>query len=817
MTITSTQNRVTYAGNGAPGVPGTLVFAVPFRFLAIGDLVVLVRVDATGVSTTMTLDTNYSVAGEGAAAGGTVTFLIEDGEPQTGETLIIYGSPAMTQLVDYISGGTFPAESHEEALDRLTLQSTRTREIAERALPLTDVSTDGSGQYNANSNRISSLGTPTATTDATTKTYVDALVNNTALGPAPTGLIATGSVTSRLLADRWGEIKNVKDYGATGDGVTNDTVAIQAAVNAAVSAGGSVVFPPGVYSVSTVTVATGLRVLDCTNGTLKAQAATGTSGVLSFTSVSGATISARIDMSVAGAQKAIHADGVSDCVFTRCHITGFTNHATLNHYGIHMTGECVRNTITQNYIAGYSNPTQRGLLLDMHGGGQTGYGGFFTGTIVRATSPAVDTVISDNVLIDGSYAVNILGCEKFTISGNVCRGQNHRSLYSANASWNNSITGNQFLGFASSAVVLGYGTGHTLVSDNVCKNEGVVGLNGEAAINITTGSSSNHIYGNLIDAPVNYGVYMGADISDTRVVGNNIRNQYQAGIALDNDLVTPRPTYAVYSRVNYGAPPVGSSWSFANSTGNVIAGNTIGDGYTGRNTAAIAVAQIDAGGSTSTTRTTIVGNTVTGTNNVSYNLFLYSDTDARLTDVVISGNVFHEGNTVASYNSAGVTTWASKVRYFQGDVVLSSALSGEVSTFADGDTTPSVSINSPVRTFGFANTAPTVVTNFDDGYSGQVIVIRGSVNTTIEYDTLKIRPKGLLDVDMGSSNYFISFMLVGTVWVELWRSFEVAMGTYTATNVSTDRAYDANATTTAELADVLGTLIADLRLQGIVT
>jgi hypothetical protein len=34
---------------------------------------------------------------------------------------------------------------------------------------------------------------------------------------------------------------------------------------------------------------------------------------------------------------------------------------------------------------------------------------------------------------------------------------------------------------------------------------------------------------------------------------------------------------------------------------------------------------------------------------------------------------------------------------------------------------------------------------------------------------------------------------------------------YTPTNVSTDRAYDANATTIDELADVLGTLIADLQ------
>lgn len=39
---------------------------------------------------------------------------------------------------------------------------------------------------------------------------------------------------------------------------------------------------------------------------------------------------------------------------------------------------------------------------------------------------------------------------------------------------------------------------------------------------------------------------------------------------------------------------------------------------------------------------------------------------------------------------------------------------------------------------------------------------------------------------------------------------------YTPTNVSADRSYDANSTTTDELADVLGTLIADLQAAGLI-
>jgi len=57
----------------------------------------------------------------------------------------------------------------------------------------------------------------------------------------------SGSVL-RTLSDRFSDIINVKDFGATGDGITDDTLAIQNAISSSV--GGTVFLPRGTYTIS---------------------------------------------------------------------------------------------------------------------------------------------------------------------------------------------------------------------------------------------------------------------------------------------------------------------------------------------------------------------------------------------------------------------------------------------------------------------------------------------------------------------------------------------------------------------------------------
>lgn len=74
-------------------------------------------------------------------------------------------------------------------------------------------------------------------------------------------LVQSG-VTRKAAVDLLGgssSVINVKDYGATGDGSTNDTAAIQAAINAAT--GKVVYFPAGFYSHTTLTISSPMKIV----------------------------------------------------------------------------------------------------------------------------------------------------------------------------------------------------------------------------------------------------------------------------------------------------------------------------------------------------------------------------------------------------------------------------------------------------------------------------------------------------------------------------------------------------------------------------
>lgn len=111
MTVSSTTTKNSYSGDGS-----TTTFAYAFKIFADADLTVILR-SAAGTETVQTLTTNYTVTNAGNASGGNVVFVTA---PASGVTVVIRRNMAQTQSTDYTANDPFPAESHEDALDRLT-------------------------------------------------------------------------------------------------------------------------------------------------------------------------------------------------------------------------------------------------------------------------------------------------------------------------------------------------------------------------------------------------------------------------------------------------------------------------------------------------------------------------------------------------------------------------------------------------------------------------------------------------------------------------------------------------------------------------
>lgn len=130
MTLSTTTSKISYAGDGS-----TVSFSIPFLFLTDGDITATLR-DANGTETTWILATQYTLAGAGVAAGGTLTVETSptDYTPASGETLVIRRIVAETQGTDYPEGGAFPASAHEDALDKLTMLVQQKSEELVRAL-----------------------------------------------------------------------------------------------------------------------------------------------------------------------------------------------------------------------------------------------------------------------------------------------------------------------------------------------------------------------------------------------------------------------------------------------------------------------------------------------------------------------------------------------------------------------------------------------------------------------------------------------------------------------------------------------------------
>lgn len=252
----SSANR--YLANGS-----TRDFTYTFKILSKQDIQVLVD------TTIKTLDVDYVVAGVGSATGGTVTL---QSTPASGTTITLLRNQPASQLSTYYQNEPFPSTRVERDFDRVVMQVQELKEQLDRVFKLppsssiTDQTIDvptaglfarakaGGGIDWATPTNAGALSSPVAIGDGGTgaSTSTNALANLLSGNTLSTAnVLANGALIPRNLGSYFGEVFNVKNYGAFGDGVTDDQVALEATLTAASASCGTVYAPSGTYAYAT--------------------------------------------------------------------------------------------------------------------------------------------------------------------------------------------------------------------------------------------------------------------------------------------------------------------------------------------------------------------------------------------------------------------------------------------------------------------------------------------------------------------------------------------------------------------------------------
>jgi hypothetical protein len=260
MTISSTVRIAgPYIGSGA-----ATVFPFAFKVFAAAEMQVAKLNTTSNVEIILVLNTDYTVQLNGdqnGTPGGTITL---PAVLASGFNLTITSDIANLQPTDLTNQGGFYPEVITDALDRATIQIQQLDQNSRAIkIPLSDgvldmttpVVSARQGKYLA----FDSLGLPVVSSGTGSDSALRTdLANATAVsaGSRLSGFRQDGTgATARTVDAKLKDTVSVKDFGAVGDGSTNDTDAFAAActyLNA--QGGGKLIIPQGTYIVGKQTL-----------------------------------------------------------------------------------------------------------------------------------------------------------------------------------------------------------------------------------------------------------------------------------------------------------------------------------------------------------------------------------------------------------------------------------------------------------------------------------------------------------------------------------------------------------------------------------
>lgn len=358
--------------------------------------------------------------------------------------------------------------------------------------------------------------------------------------PAGTGAIAT-TVEAKLR-----ETVSVKDFGAVGDGVADDTAAIQAAINACSNK--TLYFPGGTYLTDELTGVAGITLLGAGAGvsTLKATGSISNAFIYFFSVDNVSIIDLTIDYNSATSVGTVGVLGFLNCdnfKIQNCQIINFVK------LGIAINS-CNYFWIQNNYIS-KTTPDAQGvnecILLTESGFGTSSYGWIENNRCVNSgllLQGSYLNIIANNIT-DWRYGAGIGIGQTATSFFNSIIGNHCESGYTGLDSdgftvkgmeiWGgyNKVIGNTCRSNSGPGIYLG--GANSVLQNNICFDNGTYTADVSAGITLgyfdaTYNASNSVVSGNVCfdnqagSGTQDYGIAVAANNTRITIVGNNLIN-----------------------------------------------------------------------------------------------------------------------------------------------------------------------------------------------------------------------------------------------------------------------------------------------------
>ena len=328
-------------------------------------------------------------------------------------------------------------------------------------------------------------------------------------------VVSAGSTEARKLADRFADTVNVKDFGAVGDGVADDYVAIQAALDA----GGSIIFPAGTYLVGTQIRIGSNSTLDLTSSAViqrgfnTSGSGDGLAGITTGSTnvkILGGTFDANGTVYGTGSGNAL-----SGLTLSNVEIKGTTFLDVVDYHAIDF-GDATNILITDCKFYGTNNTCIR--ALEVH-----------------------NMIISNNIMRGASTVINLQDVTDINITGNSIKDVSGTGIYLTESVRRVSITGNIMHDLDGRAVHV-TGTGAADRSDITISGNQISDCAGDSFIACDSGASSNILISNnhlsvgtLAKAPTgSYYIYVSATGANRQVFDNFVDDAIAATASILN-------------------------------------------------------------------------------------------------------------------------------------------------------------------------------------------------------------------------------------------------------------------------------------------